>query len=81
MRISALNPDDVRRLRDKILEHFRSTLEVWEIMLPYAESKLESQLHAHGSVEVSRPLEKGSFYRVRIAGEWAKKLGLQRYKL
>jgi len=79
--VSALNPDDVRRLRDEILEHFRKKLEVWEVVLPYSESKLEAQLYAHGSVEVSRHLEKGTFFRVRIDGGWAKKLDLARYCL
>jgi GTP-binding protein HflX len=81
MVVSALNPDDVIRLRDAILENFRKTMEVWEIMIPYSESKLEAQLHAHGSVEVHRHLEKGTFYRLRMEDSWAKKLGLEKYKL
>src|SRR6185369_10281717 len=32
--ISALNRQDVARLRDKILGHFRQGLEVWEIVVP-----------------------------------------------
>lgn len=78
--ISALNPEDVSRLRDRILKHFRQGLELWEIVVPYSESKLEAQLYAYGSVEVNRHLEKGTFYRLRIEEGWAKKLGLERFR-
>ncbi|MGZ3698039.1 MAG: GTPase HflX [Bdellovibrionota bacterium] len=80
MKISSLNAEDVTRLRDHILEHFRKNLTVFEIVLPYAESKLEAQLYAHGSVEVKRHLEKGTFYRVRMDGSWAAKLQLEKYR-
>jgi GTPase len=79
--ISALNEGDVRRLRDLILDHFRRNLELWEILVPYSESKLESQLYAHGSVELNRHMEKGTFYRLRIEEGWARKLELQRFKI
>lgn len=79
--VSALNAEDVARLRNTILGHFHRRLEVWEIMVPYSESKLESQLYVHGSVEVYRHLEKGTFYRLRIEKGWAEKLGLGRYRL
>jgi GTP-binding protein HflX len=79
--ISALNPKEVRILRDTILSHFREELEVWEIMVPYSESKLESQLYAHGSVELNRHMEKGTYYRLRMGEGWAKKLGLKKFRL
>jgi GTP-binding protein HflX len=78
--ISALNQEDVRRLRDEILEHFRKRLELWEIVIPYAQSRLEAQIHAVGSIERSRHLEKGTFYRVRIDAGWARKLELAKYR-
>ncbi len=81
MAISALDPNDVKRLRDMILDHFKKGLEVWEIVIPYSESKLESQLYAHGSVEVNRHLERGTFYKLRIEKGWAQKLGLEKYRL
>ncbi len=80
-RISALYREDVRRLRDQVLEYFRSHLEVYEVVIPYAESKMHAMIHAHGSVEISREIEKGMFYRVRMAEGWAKKLGLVKFRL
>jgi GTPase len=78
--ISALERDEVRALREQILNHFRKEMEVWEIVVPYSESRLESQLHAHGSVEVTRHLEKGTFYRLRMEEGWARKLGLEKFR-
>jgi GTP-binding protein HflX len=79
--VSALDVEDVHRLRDQILAHFKNRLEVWEIMIPYGESRLESQLYAYGAIETNRHLEKGTFYRLRIEEGWAKKLGLEKYRL
>lgn len=84
IQVSALSESDVRRLRETILEHFRQDLEIWEIMVPYADDRGEAmlaKLYDHGSVETRRHLEKGTFYRLRIENTWAKKLGLERYRL
>jgi 50S ribosomal subunit-associated GTPase HflX len=78
--VSALNREEMRRLRDRILEHFRKGLEVWELLVPYSESKMEALIHAHAVVDVARHLEKGTFYKIRIEAGWAKKLGLGRFK-
>ena len=81
MQVSALSASDADRLRDSILARFREALEVWEVVVPYTEGKVEAQIHAHGSVETTRHLEKGTFYRVRIADGWARKLDLARFRL
>ena len=79
--VSALNAQDVKKLRDHLLNYFHQQLELWEILIPYTESKLEAQLYAHGSVELFRHLEKGTFYRLRMDSNWAKKLGLEKFRL
>lgn len=78
--LSALNLDEVGRLREVILEHFKSKLEAIEIVVPYSESKLEALVHKHGSVDRVRHLEKGTFMRVRMEEQWAKKLRLEKYR-
>ena len=80
IQVSAFNADDMKKLRDTILEHFHKGLEVLEIVVPYTESRLEALVHAHGSVETTRHIEKGTFMRVRIEAGWAKKLGLEKFK-
>ncbi len=79
--VSAKKREQVLRLREVILDTFRQKLELWEIMLPYSESKLEARIYQYGSVEVNRHLEKGTFFRLRIAKGWAKKLGLEKFRL
>ncbi|MEK7691861.1 MAG: GTPase, partial [Bdellovibrionota bacterium] len=79
--VSALRSEDVKKLREKIQEHFRGGMEVWEVLIPYAESKMDAELHAHGVVEKAKHHEKGTFYRLRMAESWAKKLRLERFKL
>ena len=81
MMVSAFQSEDVDRLRQAITVHFTKNMEVWEILIPYSESKLEAQIHVHASIEVSRHMEKGTFFRVRIDDGWAKKLGLGKYRL
>lgn len=80
-RISALSQPDVQRLRERVLDHFRKGLETFEVVIPYAESRMHALIHAHGSVEIAREIEKGMFYRVKMADGWAKKLRLDRFKL
>jgi GTP-binding protein HflX len=79
--ISALNKADAKKLRDLIMGHFHKKMELWEVLVPYKESKLEAMIHAHASIEVHRHLEKGTFFRMRIEDEWAKKLGLLKFRL
>jgi GTP-binding protein HflX len=77
---SALDLAEVARVRDRILEHFRQGMEVYDLLIPYSESKADSMVHAHGVIENSRHLEKGNFYRVRLDPGMAKKLDLLRFK-
>lgn len=81
MMISALNSEDVKHLRDAILAHFQKNLELLEILVPYSEGKVEAMLHQYGCVEISRHMEKGTFYRLRIEKSWAQKLGLEKFRL
>lgn len=81
VRVSALRKEDAMMLRDAVLAHFRKKLELWEVLVPYTEPKLESILRAHGSVETSRYLEKGTFYRVRIDGAIARKHRLDQFRV
>jgi GTPase len=78
--ISAVNKEDVDRLRTQILNHFKNGLAVYEVVIPYSESKLEALIHEHGSVERVKHIDKGTFIRVRMDETWAKKLGVVKYQ-
>lgn len=81
MLVSAMNTEEVNELRDAILEHFYGKMELYEVLIPYAESRLEAMVHAHGSIEVKRHLEKGTFYRVRMEKGQADKLELGKFRI
>jgi GTP-binding protein HflX len=78
-RLSALDPEGVRTLRTRILDHFKSRMETWDLVLPYAEGKLQAQLQEFGSIKQTRYLEKGVFIQVMLDSGIARKLGVRRY--
>jgi len=81
LRVSAFNVEDVVKLRQKVLSFFREQFELYEILVPYSNSKLESQLHVFASIESMRYLDKGTFYRLKIDKKWASRLNLNRFKI
>lgn len=79
--VSALDEKDMKLLREKIMSHFTSGFKVFEVVVPYSESRLEALIHQHGNVEKTKHIEKGTFVRFRMDEGWAKKLGVERYKV
>jgi GTP-binding protein HflX len=79
VRLSALDGEAVRTLREKILDHFRTRMETWDLVLPYSEGKLQAQLQEFGSIQQTRYLEKGVFMQVMLDSGIARKLGVKKY--
>ncbi len=79
VRLSALDHEAVIRLRTQILDHFKTKMEVWELLIPYHEGKLQSQLQEFGAITQTRYLEKGTFFQVKLDSSIARKLGVKRY--
>ena len=79
VRLSALDVDAVKKLRDQILEHFRTRMETWELVIPYHEGKLQAQVQEYGTISQTKYLEKGVFLQVKLDSSMAKKLGVRKY--
>ena len=79
MRLSALDPEAVKRLRTQILDYFKAKMETWDLVIPYHEGKLQSQLQEFGSVGLIRYLEKGIFMQIKLDASLARKLDVRRY--
>ena len=79
VRISALDLEAVKKLRAQILDHFKTRMEVWELVIPYADGKLQAQIQEFGAISQTRYLEKGVFLQVKLDSSIAKKLGVRRY--
>ena len=81
LQVSALNSDDVQRVREKIFALLKERLEVIEVVIPYTESRLEASVRRFGRVEKFKYLDEGTFLRVCISEEWLKKLNLESFKI
>lgn len=78
-RLSALDRPAVIALRDKILNHFREKMEVWDLVVPYTEGKLLAKIQEYGAISQTRYLEKGIFLQVKLESTIAKKLGVRKH--
>jgi GTP-binding protein HflX len=79
VRLSALDLDAVKRLRTQILDHFKTKMETWDLVIPYHEGKLQAQLQEFGSVNHTKYLEKGTFMQVKLDSGLARKLDVKRF--
>ncbi len=77
--VSAFQRNQVQALRNSILDHFRSKMELWEVVIPYDQSKISSQLHRYGYIEKKEYIQKGIFFQVRMHEAWAKRLELKKF--
>jgi GTP-binding protein HflX len=78
-RISSLDPDAVRKFREKILDHFKGKMESWDLLIPYHEGKLQAKVQEYGAIKQTRYLEKGVFLQVMLDSTIARKLDVKRY--
>jgi GTP-binding protein HflX len=78
-RISSLDPDAVKKFREKILDHFKGKMESWDLLIPYHEGKLQAKVQEYGAIKQTRYLEKGVFLQVMLDSTIARKLDVKRY--
>ncbi len=64
--VSAFNPEDMKRLRDAIFAYFERDMIDLEVMLPYRETWLHSQIHEFSKVIDKEYLEEGARFKIRI---------------
>lgn len=64
--VSAVRPDDMTRLRDAIYEFFEKDMLELEIVVPYQDTWLQSQIHEYSKVLAKEYLEDGAKFRIRI---------------
>ncbi len=78
-RISALDIDAVKKLREKILDYFKTKMQIYEVVVPYTEGKLLAKIQEYGAISNTKYLEKGVFMQVKMDTAIAQKLGVTRY--
>jgi len=75
--VSALSPDDMRRLREAIYAYFERDMLEMEIVVPYRDTWLQSQIHEFSKVLEKDYLEDGARFKIRILRATAAWLNLQ----
>lgn len=73
--VSALRADDMKRLRDHIYEYFERDMVEMEVVVPYRDTWLQSQIHEYSKVLKKDYLEEGARFKIRImrsAASWLK---------
>ena len=73
--VSALRPNDMKRLRDAIYSYFERDMVEMEVTISYKDTWLQSQIHEHSKVLKKDYLENGARFKIRImrsAANWLK---------
>jgi GTP-binding protein HflX len=63
--LSARSPEDVQRLRERLVAHFESAMQEREFLVPYQDSRFVALLHERGRVLEERYEEEGTRVRLR----------------
>ncbi|MGE4234325.1 MAG: GTPase HflX [Bacteriovoracia bacterium] len=79
--LSAQDKNQVAELREKILKVFEKKMNLYEILVPFEEGKLLSQLHELARIEKKTQTEKGTFIRFKTMPEFAERMNLSRYQI
>ncbi|MCB0416117.1 MAG: GTPase HflX [Bdellovibrionales bacterium] len=77
--ISALNPEDAKRLREAIYEFFEKDMVEMTVILPYSNTYLQSQVHQYSKVLETRYVDDGVWIKTRIMRADANRLKLGNY--
>jgi GTP-binding protein HflX len=64
--VSAHRPEDMTRLRNAIYAFFEKDMLEIEVMVPYQDTWLQSQIHEYSKVLEKEYLEEGARFRIRI---------------
>ena len=64
--VSALQPQDMRRLREAIYAYFERDMMELEVIVPYQDAWLHSQIHEYSKVLKKEYLEEGARFTIRI---------------
>lgn len=73
--VSALRPADMKRLREAIYQYFERDMIDVEVIVPYQNTWLQSQLHEFSKVLKKEYLDEGAKFQVRImksTSDWLK---------
>ncbi len=75
--VSALRPEDMMRTRNAIYDFFEQDMVEMEMVVPYQDTWLQSQIHEYSKVLQKEYLEDGAHFKIRVMRSTASWLKLQ----
>jgi GTP-binding protein HflX len=75
--VSAFRPEDMMRTRNAIYDFFEQDMVEMEMVVPYQDTWLQSQIHEYSKVLQKEYLEDGAHFRIRVMRSTASWLQLQ----
>lgn len=79
--VSTYNAEDMKELRDTIIDYFLSQQDHYDLFIPYEAGEAHSRVRANANIIKTGNHENGMFYRIRIPDFIFQKLGLGSYVL
>lgn len=79
--VSSYNEEDMKNLRDYIIDYFLSKQDHYDLFVPYEAGEAHSKIRANANVMNTVSHEQGIFYRIRIPDFIFHQLGLNSFVL
>lgn len=79
--VSSYDEEDMKNLRNHIIEYFLSKQEHYDLFIPYEAGEAHSRVRANANIINSVSHEQGIFYRIRIPDFIFQQLGLNNFIL
>lgn len=79
--VSSYDEDDMKNLRQHIIDFFLSRQEHYDLFIPYEEGEAHARVRGNANIMSSVSHEQGMFYRIRIPDFIFQQLGLSPYVL
>lgn len=79
--VSSYSQDDMKNLRDYIIDYFLSKQDHYDLFIPYEDGEAHSRVRANANILNTTSHEQGIFYRLRIPDFIFQQLGLGAYVL
>jgi GTP-binding protein HflX len=79
--VSSYDEDDMKGLRNYIIDHFLSKQDHYDLFIPYEAGDAHARVRGNANIMNHTSHEQGIFYRIRIPDFIFQQLGLQPYIL
>ena len=79
--VSSLNDDDIKNLREYIIDYFLEKQNIYELFIPYEDGGAHSQVNGKTNIIATVDHETGIFYKIRVPSFIFNQLGINQYIL